>query len=56
MDEAEQLRDDIFELHMLIDTVMKQGGDRVVVEACEEAIAEHVKRLEELEQGDQPPS
>ena len=56
MDEAEQLRDDIFELHMLIDIVKKQGGDRVVVEACEEAIEEHTKRLEELEKGDGPPS
>ena len=56
MDEAEQLRDDIFELHMLIDTVMKRGGDRVVVEACEEAIEEHKKRLEELEKGSPPPS
>ena len=55
MDEAEQLREDIFELHMLIDTVVKQGGDHVLVDACEEAIEEHVKRLEELEKGNRPP-
>jgi len=55
MDDAEQLRQDIFELHMLIETVVQQGGDRVVVEACEEAIQEHVRRLEELEGKSPPP-
>jgi hypothetical protein len=55
MDEAEQLREDIFELHSLIDNVVNRGGDRVVVAACEEAIEEALKRLKELGEDDRTP-
>jgi chromosome segregation ATPase len=53
--EAEQLRQEIQDLHSLIDTVAgRRSGDRVLVESCEEAIRERRERLEALERKEAP--
>ena len=50
MDEAEQLRVDIHELFLLLDSLVDRESDRALAEACGEAIAARLDRLEVLEQ------
>jgi hypothetical protein len=52
MDEAEQLRAVIHELFALMDTLLDRESDRALAEACGEAIAARLDRLEVLEQAD----
>jgi hypothetical protein len=53
MDEAEQLRVDIHELFLLMDTLVDRDSDQPLVRACGEAIAERLERLEELKRAEQ---